>query len=297
MSFSKQYKSSLKVIEAEEIVDLLFFRPLAFLFVKLIYPTNITPNQVTIISMLFGVIAGVSIAYGTINSVAWGGVFFALSLIFDCADGQLARIKKNGTPFGRLLDGLIDYISSFSVFIGIGFWGMDLWANPFQWWVIVIITGLAYAVQAGLVDFYRSEYIANAEGKANFVESELAEFQKEYDDVKNDRGQPVKRFLLSLYIIYSKMQNAKRKITEEETAIPPEEYVKRNTFLVRFWNLNGLSTHGFVLIIFAFLNRLDWFIWYILFFGNFWTLFIWLVQKSNDKKVEKLYQITPDNIR
>lgn len=295
MSIVHQYKSSLKVIEAEEIVDLLFFRPLAFLFVKLIYPTNLTPNQITIISMFFGLLAGVSIAFGTITTVVWGGIFLALSTLFDCADGQLARLKKNGTSFGRLLDGTIDYISTFSVFIGIGLWGMYLWGNPIQWWGIVMITGITYAVQAGLVDYYRSEYISNAEGKPNFVESELEGFQKEYDGVKNVGGQTMKKFLLSLYIGYSKIQNAKRKNKDDEVLIPPDVYVKNNALLVRLWNLNGTSTHAFALILFAFINRLDLFIWYILFIGNIWTLIVWLFQKSSNKKVEKTYQTIPGN--
>ncbi len=44
MSLLKAYKSSLKLIEVEEVIELVFYRPLAFLFVRLIYSTNITPN-------------------------------------------------------------------------------------------------------------------------------------------------------------------------------------------------------------------------------------------------------------
>ena len=215
--------------------------------------------------------------------------------MFDCADGQLARLKKNGTSFGRLLDGTIDYISTFSVFVGIGFWGMYSWDNPLQWWGIVLITGITYAVQAGLVDFYRSEYISNSEGKPNFVESELEGFQKEYDGVKNVGGQTMKKFLLSLYINYSKIQNAKNKISAASVSIPPDEYVKNNTLLVRLWNLNGTATHAFVLIVLAFMNKLEWFVWYILFFGNLWTAIIWLLQKSSDKKAEKIIQTVSEN--
>ncbi len=293
MSIINQYKASLKVIEAEEIVDLLFFRPLAFIFVKLIYLTNLTPNQISVFSMIFGILAGVSIGIGSVESVFMGGILLATSSMLDCADGQLARLKKNGTLFGRLLDGTIDYVSTLSIFLGIGFWGGSFWGNPIQWWLIIIVTGVTYAVQAGLVDFYRSEYISNTEGKSNFVENELESFQQEYNALKLKGGQLVSKLLLSLYINYSKIQNAKKKASDSKQ-ISPEEYVKNNKILVRLWNLNGTATHSFILIICAFLYRLDWYIWYILIFGNLFTMIVWLLQKYTDNKTFKEFNTVPD---
>lgn len=286
MTIIDQYKASLKVVEAEEIVDLIFFRPLAFIFVKLIYPTSLTPNQISVFSMIFGILAGISIGLGSVESVFMGGILLATSAMLDCADGQLARLKKNGTLFGRLLDGTIDYVSTLSIFLGIGFWGAYVWGNPVQWWLLIIVTGITYAIQAGLVDYYRSEYISNVEGKSNFVESELEGFQKEYDLLKSKGGQPVSRSLLSLYINYSKLQSAKKK-SSEHRQIPPEDYVKNNRNLIRLWNLNGTATHAFILIICAFVYRLDWYIWYILIVGNLLTFILWLIQRYSDNKAYK----------
>ncbi len=293
MSIFNQYKASLKVIEAEEVIDLLFFRPLAFIFVKLIYPTSLTPNQISVFSMIFGILAGVSIGLGSVESVFMGGILLATSSMLDCADGQLARLKKNGTLFGRLLDGTIDYVSTFSVFLGIGFWGAYVWGNPLQWWLIIIVSGITYAVQAGLVDFYRSEYISNTEAKPNFVENELESFQQEYDAINRRGGQPVSKLLLSLYINYSKIQNAKKKASDTKQVLP-DEYVKNNKILVRLWNLNGTATHAFILIICALLYRLNWYIWYILIFGNLFTMAIWLLQKYIDNKASKEFKTVPD---
>lgn len=293
MSTIDQYKASLKVIEAEEVVDLLFFRPLAFIFVKLIYPTSLTPNQISVFSMIFGIFAGASIGMGSVESVFVGGILLATSSMLDCADGQLARLKKNGTLFGRLLDGTIDYVSTLSIFIGIGFWGAHIWGDPVQWWSIVIVTGITYAFQAGLVDYYRSEYISNTEGKANFVENELESFQQELDAINQKGGQPVSKLLLSLYINYSKIQNAKKKASDTKR-VSPEDYVKNNKMLVRLWNLNGTASHAFILIICAFLYRPDWYIWYILIFGNLFTIAVWFLQKYTDNKALKDLNTVPD---
>lgn len=279
MSQVNQYKASLKVIEAEEIVDLLFFRPLAFLFVRLIYSTSLTPNQVSIISMVCGIMAGVSFGMASEGFVFLGGVLLALSTVFDCADGQLARLKS-GTFFGRLLDGAIDYISTISVFLGIGFWGAAVLDDPVQWWVIVAITGVTYAVQAALVDYYRSEYITNAQGRSDFVVSELRNYREKYEELKQARGQWPKKILLGLYIRYSRIQSANRR----GPGVAPDEYIRSNRLLVRLWNLNGTATHAFVLVLAALLNKLDWYVWYILIIGNLWTLAMWMAQRINERE-------------
>jgi phosphatidylglycerophosphate synthase len=121
MSILKEYKSSLKSFDVEEIIDLIIFRPLSFLLVKIIYSTNITPNQISIISMFFGLLAGVIIGFGKYEFVLAGAVLIFLSNLLDCADGQLARLKKNGTKIGRLIDGFIDYVTGLSAFLGLGF--------------------------------------------------------------------------------------------------------------------------------------------------------------------------------
>lgn len=293
MSILSQYKSSLKVTEAEELVDLIFFRPLAFLFVKLIYKTTFTPNQLTFFSMLSGIIAAIIISAAVSEPVIWGSLFIVLWAVLDCADGQLARLKKNGTPFGRLLDGIADYVSNLAIFIGIYFWGFSNLENQGLWLILIIIAIVTYAAQEVLVDYYRSEYISNYSGKSNFVESEIAEFQKEYDSLINKNGQFFEKLILSLYLKYSSMQNSNGKEKIKKIAIPSGEYIKANKIMIRFWNLNGTSTHSFILIFLTFFNRLDLYLWYILIFGNIWTVIILVFQKLINKRVLKMREPLP----
>src|SRR3954467_7501845 len=116
MSWFSEYKKSLKMLEVEEYFDLFFYRPLAFLLVKTVYRTNITPNQLTIVAIFIGLACGIVYAQGPAYW-ALGAICFALYNIVDCSDGQLARIKKNGTHAGRVVDGLADYISTAAAFI------------------------------------------------------------------------------------------------------------------------------------------------------------------------------------
>lgn len=98
-----QFNSSLKSIEVEEVFDLIIYRPLAFLFVKMIYRTNLTPNQLTFASMIFGIWAGVAIAFNSKTAFIIAALSILLYDVLDCSDGQLARLKHNGTHLGRIL--------------------------------------------------------------------------------------------------------------------------------------------------------------------------------------------------
>ena len=110
MSWVIEYKNSLKMIEVEEVFDIIFYRPLAFLLVKLVYPTKITPNHLTLTAIALGITGGYFYSRGTDISCIYGAFFYLMFNVFDCSDGQLARLKKNGTPGGRLIDGIADYI-------------------------------------------------------------------------------------------------------------------------------------------------------------------------------------------
>jgi phosphatidylglycerophosphate synthase len=105
MNLFKEFKSSLKMMEVEEVLDIIFYRPFAFLVVKSVYSTNITPNHLTLAAIVMGVAGGCFYSLGTEGSCILGAIFYMLFNILDCSDGQLARLKKNGTPGGRLLDG------------------------------------------------------------------------------------------------------------------------------------------------------------------------------------------------
>jgi len=110
MSLYTEYKKSLKMIEVEEILDLFVFRPPAFLLVKSIYQTSITPNQITWISLFFGVFGDFLITIGTATHYALEAMCFIIYNILDCSDGQLARLQKSGSLTGRIVDGVADYI-------------------------------------------------------------------------------------------------------------------------------------------------------------------------------------------
>lgn len=283
MSLVAEYKASLKNVAIEEYVDLFFFRPLAFLFVKLVYSTTLTPNQVTILSMVVGIGSGILFGIGGTTFIVLGGLFLVLATVLDCADGQLARMKKNGTPFGRILDGVVDYVYTISAFLGIGVGGRVGSMGMLAWWILVVAAGTSYAVQAALLDYYRNEFLANSRGEQGFLEDEFDEVSREYERLKGVRGQGLMKFLLRVYLKYSSYLKPLKPIANVEGKTNPADCVKKNSLLIRLWALNGTSTHVFALACCAFFGRLDLFLWYILGFGSLFSLVVYAFQRRIDR--------------
>ncbi len=97
------FKQSLKsdAFYADEIINIYLMRPLAAVVVWFLYPTNITPNQVTIAAVLIGFSAAIVYTFGTPMAIALAGLLVTAKDIFDDADGQLARAKQLYSRRGR----------------------------------------------------------------------------------------------------------------------------------------------------------------------------------------------------
>ncbi|WP_342239691.1 CDP-alcohol phosphatidyltransferase family protein [Inquilinus sp. OTU3971] len=87
--------------------------------VRRIASTGVTPNQLTTVRLVTGVAAAVGFACGG----TWadlGGIMFLLSMLFDRADGELARQTGQMSPGGHRYDLCVDCLCDAIAFIGIG---------------------------------------------------------------------------------------------------------------------------------------------------------------------------------
>ena len=77
--FWSGYWQSLKSLDVEEPVDVYVHRPLAYLLARALLPTPISPNLVTIASMVIGVYSAVLIVSlePGYEAIDWGGVSHA----------------------------------------------------------------------------------------------------------------------------------------------------------------------------------------------------------------------------
>jgi len=105
---------------ADELINIYLLRPIAAVFVWLVYPTNITPNQVTLLAIVLGCCSAVMYLVGTTVATIIAGVFIMLKDIFDDADGQLARARAQYSLRGRFLDSIGDFFVDLAVSAAIG---------------------------------------------------------------------------------------------------------------------------------------------------------------------------------
>jgi len=307
LSLYTEYKSSLKAVEVEEIFDLLIFRPLAFIFVKSTFSFNIKPDQVSVAAMILGSAAGVSFGFATLTFIVTGAVLYFLSNILDCADGQIARLKKNGTKVGRIVDGFIDYIVSIFIFFGIAIglskqftdFNINLYGNSFLQinpivyiWVLSIIGGISSAFQAFYFDFYRNKYMQVVFGKATGIIDEIIEFEEEKRKFTENPAYAnfMEKLLIHVYLWYSHLQLNIQKDHEKNSSKEkpdPVLYRRKNTLLLRFWSFMGSTTHITLCVFFALLYNLEAFLMFCILPLNLLMLILYFIQRKVNKNLTK----------
>ena len=75
--------------------------------------TSIMANSVTLIGLLFGILAGILLSLGNYRFGIVALIFLQLAMVLDYTDGTLARLKNEVTPFGQSLDS----ISGHTIFV------------------------------------------------------------------------------------------------------------------------------------------------------------------------------------
>ncbi len=88
--------------------------PLAARLVRLVAPyRRITPNVLTIIATVLGLLAAACFAGQTRWWLVAGAVLFHLSFVVDCMDGKIARLNGTGSLFGAWFDFVFDRLKAF----------------------------------------------------------------------------------------------------------------------------------------------------------------------------------------
>jgi len=288
MSWFQEYKASLKLIEVEELLDLIFYRPLAFLFVKAVYKTNLTPNQITSIALIVGMIGGVFYFFNTHLAISIGAILLIIYDVLDCADGMIARLKKNGTFFGRVLDGIADYFVTVTVYLGIGFGFVNNSEDPLFYWVLLVLAGASNIIHAATVDFYRNKFLDYAFNRDATLGESLKEFEEESEMLNKSKGKYFQKFVVWIYLKYSsaQMTASADKNSSDIIKYDRDDYLKKNKRILHFWTYLGPTTELTLIIIASFLNRLDLFIWTMVVVGNIYALILFIVQTQINKRIK-----------
>jgi len=100
------------------------YRALSMALVKPLAKTSITPNQITIFSLVTGILAGVFLAMEqTLLVVILAFLSIQLSFFSDYVDGDLARRKRQMSILGAWAECIVDPIVETAIFFGMT-WGV-----------------------------------------------------------------------------------------------------------------------------------------------------------------------------
>jgi phosphatidylglycerophosphate synthase len=285
MNWFGEYKNSLKMSEVEEVIDLVFYRPLAFLVVKSVYRTRITPDHLTIAAIIMGLAGGCTYAFGLQFSCVIGAVFYLLFNILDCSDGQLARLKKNGTSVGRLIDGFADYVATVAIYAGIAIGYSNNPEQPSLMLIWLSLAGISTIIQESLVDYYRTRFLDIVMKSKNTFDEGIEEYKNEFEIIKNQKGKWLDKIIIYLYLVYSNVQRklASRKKREKSFSATPQDYFDKNRIIIRFWVFIGPSAKITTLIICSLFCRFDIFFWIVIGGFNILAVSLWIIQQQIDK--------------
>ena len=143
--------------EIEEATNRILIHPVARRLTPLLARLHVPPNAVSLAGMACGVLAG--IAYNHDQDRRWavaGLLLMTLWHLMDGIDGQLARLTGRHSQFGKVLDGICDYVTFTSVYLGLA---LALDRREGAWmWVLVVAAGVSHAAQAAAYEAQRQDY-------------------------------------------------------------------------------------------------------------------------------------------
>ena len=152
------YRKSIKSDISDELINTYLLRPAAGLIVWMFYYTPVTANQLTITSIISGLIAASFYFKGTPDAFIIAGLLITVKDLLDSADGQLARAKQKSSRVGRFLDSIGDFIVNAAVFSAIG---LALYRSSGNFFMLIFaLIGLAgISLRVSYHVFYQVNYL------------------------------------------------------------------------------------------------------------------------------------------
>lgn len=135
-------------LSTHSLYSVLVLRRVSPYFTKFFVNHGFSANQVSAIGILWGIIGGFMLSFGNLLMFL-SIVFYQLWNIFDCVDGEVARVTRNFTIGGRFLEE-IDWVTVECAFLA--FLGMGLYRMLDN--VVFAVLGLVFALLLSLLTAY-----------------------------------------------------------------------------------------------------------------------------------------------
>lgn len=121
----------------------LYMREVSLRIDRHLVPTSVTPNQLTYLMTVCGVLAAPALLVPGITGAVLGVLAVQLYLLLDCVDGEIARWKKQYSLSGVYLDRVGAYLTDAAVLVGFGLRAADLFGDGRIDWLWAFLGTLA----------------------------------------------------------------------------------------------------------------------------------------------------------
>ena len=129
--------------EFEGFVDRFFNRKVSRWFTRIFLAIGLSPNAITILASVVGLVAAAGFGVGTYNAGIVAALLFQLAAIIDCCDGEVARLTFTESPFGAWLDIAMDNVVHMAIFAGIAVGSYQSVAGSDGAWVPLVLGSAA----------------------------------------------------------------------------------------------------------------------------------------------------------
>ena len=268
LQLKNEYRKSLKPPETEELINQLINRPLAFITAKVLQKLKATPNFVTLLSLLCGVSSGFIFSRGRYPDILLAGLLLQFMIVFDCADGQLARLTNRSSKLGRILDSLADLATHCSVYWGVA---IGLYRNtgtvlPF---ILALSAQISMYLHMALFDHFKSVFITIARPDCIDQLDSLEKLKEKIEqlETKNSR---LSSMLRKIFLWFSKMEslvvsigyisnsaNFYEQFPDTENIDPQTRELYYNEMRVptKLWTMIGDTIHLTIFVVCGLLNQ------------------------------------------
>lgn len=288
--------SSIKLMEIEETFDIYFSRFFGYYFALLGVKWKMTPNQVSIASLVVGLAAGGLFFFqDNLTVILLACFLISLSGILDSSDGQLARMTGQVSDLGRKIDAIIDTFVFVACYTGGAFY---FFFGEYGFWILplALLAGYFHSVKSGVYEFYKTEFL--------YYTFRSTHFRIPYVEELKAEKKPETFWLKVLYYLeldYIRKQAqfhgrskstrlAFEKAANENSDWFAKTYSAIQTKIMTWWALLcGTNTHRTAIMLFSLWGRLDLYFYFSI--ATFFPMYmiVWR-QKNLDTRLLKNLQ-------
>lgn len=289
----REVQSSIKLADIEEKYDIYFSRFFGLFIAKIAGRVGLHPDHISVLSLLTGMLGAALLYYqSNLLFAILAALFITLSGVLDSADGQLARLSKKSSEFGRALDGTIDTLVFTSLYLA----GIAFVLKEFDGLFFIVAIGSLYVhgVKTAIYEFYKSEYLRFvALSTGGHTPMSIKEVKLMGTKGYHYMIHLVLLLLASAQLTYTLRNKSMRLqmigFSEADPSAFKEAYQKANRKMMPLWAWTcGLNVHRNGIVFFSLFGRFDLYIYANL----IWTIMVipvsYMQLRRDQRLIEKM---------